>query len=114
MPLSDKTKTIVPLASILVEDDLYPDRSATDNSIKNKGQKVSRLSFDEFPRTTQDMSKLYQWKSGDVIRGSFAKSDTGMGGYIRDIEGAPKESDYKDNYIDTLKVVSEELKKSRK
>jgi len=112
--LSDKTKTIVPLASILMENDLYPDRSATDNSIKNKGQKISRLPLDEFPRTTQDMSKLYQWKPGDVIRGSFAKSNTGMMGYIRDIEGAPNESEYKANYINPYKLVSEKLKKSKK
>ena len=112
MPLSDKTKTTVDNQDISVLEDLYPDRSATDNSLKGTGT-ISRLPFDLFPRTTYDMSELYQWQPGDKVRGSFAKSNVGMGGYIRDIQNAPSESEYKDKYIDTFKKVSDELKNSR-
>jgi len=108
--LSDKTKTEVENQDISVREDLYPDRSATDASLKGTGT-ISRLPFDQFPRTTKDMSDLYQWESGDKVRGSFAKADTGMGGYTRDIQSAPSESSYKSKYIDTFKQVSEELKK---
>ena len=110
MPLSNKTLTKVENQDISVREDLYPDRSATDHSIKGSGT-VSRLPLDQFPRTTEDMSKLYQWEPGDKIRGSFAKSDTGMGGYINDILSAPSDKDYKMKLIDTFKQVSEELKK---
>jgi len=110
LALSEKTKTEVENQDISVRDDLYPDRSATDNSLKGTGT-ISRLPFDLFPRTTYDMSKLYQWKPGDKVRGSFAKGNRGMAGYIRDIESAPDEKSYKSKYIDTFKKVSEELEK---
>ena len=112
MALSEKTKTVVERVTIADKDDLYPDRSATDNTIKDTGTN-ERIPDDIVPNTTYDMHKLYTWEHGDKIYGSHAKGSKAMEKYRRDINSKyGKEDDYKKNtvYIDTFKRVSDQLK----
>ena len=108
MALSDKTKTVVASVVISDKDDLYPDRSATDNTIKDTGSNP-RIPHDTVANTTYDMHKLYTWEYGDKIYGDHAKGSKAM-----DINRKyGKEKDYEKNtvYIDTLtKRVSDQLK----
>ena len=114
MALSEKTKTVV--ASILIadKDDLYPDRSATDNTIKDTGTNP-RIPDDIVANTTYDMHKLYTWQHGDKIYGDHAKGSKAMEEYRKDINTSfGKEKNYEKNtvYIDTLnKKVSDQLHK---
>jgi len=107
--LSDRTKTTVASSLKQDKDELYPDRSATDGTIKDTGTSM-RLS-DEVPRTTVDMSNIMKWEKGDEVRGTFAREETAMKNYRDDIEGAPDETSYKPLFINTNKLVSEELAK---
>ncbi len=67
-----------------------------------------------WPNTTDDMEDLEEWKHGQTVYGSFAKLHSGFKNYRDDINRAwGKENDYKKNtlYVDTLKLVSEQLKR---
>ena len=104
--LSTRTKSVIASALVAPEDDVYPDRSATDVSIKT-GDAIMRNNV--WP-TSKDMNKLFEWKKGQEVRGTHAKEHAGMKGYRKDIDGAPKESDYKPFFVDTLKPIGDQLK----
>ncbi len=66
-----------------------------------------------WPNTTDDQEKLEKWVHGQTIYGSHAKSHQGFKNYRDDINKAwGRQNDYKKNtlYIDTMKLVSEQLK----
>ena len=68
----------------------------------------------EVPNTTDDQEDLATWKHGQEVKGTFAKMHGGFSRYRDDINRAwGKENEYKNNtvYINTMKLVSEELKK---
>jgi len=98
--LSDRTKTVI--ASILIDesDDLYPHATIfADSPYTSQIRRVS----DEVPTTTKDMSNMFKWEHGDIVRGTHAKEHSGMQEYRRDINtGYGAEDDYKDIYIDTF------------
>ena len=109
MALSKKTKKVVSQRPVTPQQDYYPDRSATDLSIK--GDIVNRLPFSEFPRTTEDMSKMFSWEYGDDdVKGSQAAAHLGGLNYRNDINKAVSEKDqYKNFYVDTFKPIGEQL-----
>ena len=117
MPLSIKTKTALSQRVILAREDLFPDREATPSGtstydIRDVGATVARLP-DEIPSTTKDMSALYKWKCGDDLYGTHAKSSPALKRYRQDINrehGFERE----DIYVDTFKLVSEELERIEK
>ena len=65
--------------------------------------------------TDDDMEALFEWKHGDKIYGTNAKSNRGMREYRRDINNAwGKQNNYKDIYVDTLlpyKLTRKRIKK---
>ena len=105
MNFSNKTKKAVTRQSITPQRELYPDRSATDLSIK--GDTVLRLPFDLFPRTTSDISVIMKWRHKDgEIRGTHAKADKALQRFRDDINKAwGKEKNYKYYFIDTLSPI---------
>ena len=108
MAFSNRTKTAIATTLIAPEDDLYPDRSLSDRSITT-GTPIPRLP-DTVPRTSEDMSNLYQWKHGDTLHGTFAKDSPGMKAYRDDINRDwGTESDYKPFYVDTTKPLKKQL-----
>jgi len=52
--------------------------------------------------TRVDMRELFKYKEGDKIYGTHANEHYGMKMYIRDLDKAPKESDYKPIFLDTI------------
>ena len=108
MPLSDRTKTTLSGANKIEEQicDFAYDPGATP---------VYRLSNDEndgVPKTSDDMTRLYEWEHGDLIYGTHAKENEAMQEYINDINRAwGRESDYDNNmiFVDTNKPVGEQL-----
>ena len=109
MALSKETKRTINQRLVKPVNDYYPDRSATDLTIK--GESTLRLPFDDFPRTTEDMSKMFTWSYGDdEISGSDAKNNEYYKEYKKDIEVAVSEKgSYKDLYIDTTKLIGDQL-----
>jgi hypothetical protein len=60
----------------------------------------------KYPTTTEDMTRLFEWKHGDEVYGDFAKDNVGMNSYIDDINRAwGRQDDYDSNkiYVDTFK-----------
>lgn len=112
MALSERTKTAIP-GGYVTEDPIASfcyDSGATP---------VYRLSDDErdgASNTADDMSNLFMWMPGDIVRGTKARSIVAMSEYIKDIqesEGKQKRYEHSVIYIDTLnnkKLVSEQLK----
>jgi len=113
MPISERTKTKIN-ASIFIQDkdDLYPDRDASGNLVASLTLR-RRLSDDDVPRTSKDMSRLFMWEHGDKIYGTEAKLQRGMKMYMEDINKAwGREKDYESNmiFIDTTKPIGKQLK----
>uniref|UniRef100_A0A6H1ZLV4 Uncharacterized protein n=1 Tax=viral metagenome TaxID=1070528 RepID=A0A6H1ZLV4_9ZZZZ len=109
MPISERTKTTISGAN-KIEEQLCTfafDPGAT---------AVYRISEDEVPRTSADITKLFEWEFGDTVRGTHAKEHEGMKRYRKDIDSAyGKESDYDKNmiFVDTISeknLVSDQLK----
>jgi len=109
MAFSKETKTQYNRRLVRPQNDYYPDRDPSDLSIV--GDPVYRLPFDEFPRTTEDMSKMFTWHYGDgEIYGTQAKNSSYFKEYKADIEKAHSEKGkYKDLYIDTTKPIAPQL-----
>lgn len=111
MALSEKTKTTLTRSTIQESDDLYPH---DDTIASNPWDTVSRLSDDEVPKTTKDMSNAFKWEHGDVLYGTHAKNNPALRRYREDINKAyGQEGKYKHNeiYVDTLfGSVGEQLK----
>lgn len=115
---SPDTLASVPRKPIRDVDDLYPDREATPNAdgtfpIKDTGS-TERLD-EVVPKVTRDMSNLYTWKQGDIIRGTHAESNTQMNEYIKDINrmwGA--QSAYKHVFIDTFAPLEPQVEDFKK
>jgi len=66
------------------------------------------------PNTKTDMEALAEWKHGDKLYGTFAKSLPAEKNYRNDINKAwGKESKYKKNtiYINTMKPLGPQLKR---
>jgi len=106
MAYSTKTRTIIQRIAVSYDDDLYPDRTATDATIKGSGT-ASRLP-ETVPTTTRDMSKMFKWEHGTKLYGTYAKMHIGGKSYRRDINrDFGKQDDYKDIYLDTFKPISE-------
>ena len=116
--LSTRTTTKINADRYVREgDDLYPDRSATNGEIVT-GTLVRRVSNDDIPRTTHDMSELYKWEMGDEIYGTEAQDSPFVQGYVRDIEEAyGRESDYYNGniiFVNTMKPVGDQLKEIKR
>lgn len=105
---SVKTRTTIPRVLVPDINDFFPDRVATpaaDGSFpkRNTGTSTWRLPEEEVPRTTIDMSYLFQWRHGDILYGNQHREHTMFKGHVKDIEKAwGNEFDYLDVYIDTL------------
>jgi len=82
--------------------DLYPDRSATDLTVK--GDSVYRLPFDEVPRTTYDVSMAMKWRHKDgKLYGTHVNNDIAIQDYVNDINTAwGKEDTVKYYFINTF------------
>ena len=111
MPISERTQTPISGANKVEEQisEFSHDTGATP---------VYRLSNDDkdgVPKTSVDMTRLYEWEHGDTIYGTNAKDEIGMNTYIDDINKAwGREKDYDSNmiFVDTLsekESVSEQL-----
>lgn len=105
MNFSNKTKKVIIRRSIQPNQDLYPDRSATDLTIK--GDATLRLPLSEVPKTTEDVSKIMKWKHKDgEVKGTHAKEDKALQRYRDDINKAwGNEKNYKYYFIDTMSPV---------
>jgi len=116
--LSSRSTSLIASSNVLNQNETYPDRSATDGSIiQDTGSGTFRLDKNAVPRTSDDMSRLYKWRIGDLLYGTHAtKEELGMNLYIKDILNAPDESEYKHNQIsiDTFKSVGPQLEKYNK
>jgi hypothetical protein len=108
MALSNKTTTVIASIRVREDEDLYPDRSATTGEIRVNASTVMRLV--DVPRTTEDMSEMFQWKPGDKIYGTVAKNSVWGKQYRRDINRAIGK-EYKAFYVDPLKPVKKQLEK---
>jgi len=82
------------------------------------GQSTKTLtapSTDELVRTSVDMTNMYKWEHGDVLRGTHAKANPAMKRYRKDINsGWGQQRKYKDIYVDTFTqdlTISEQLSK---
>lgn len=101
MAISERTKTTPGQSTINESDDLYPHPSPLGDN-PWEGETIRRFG-DDVSTTTKDISALAQWKHGQKIRGTFAKSQEGMMSEINDINKAwGKQKQRKDVYIDTF------------
>ena len=113
MVMSAKTLTTISHADIDEAQDLYPHATTFGDS---PWDTVGRLS-DEVPSTTKDMSAAFQWKHGQVLKGTQANDSPALENYRRDINaGWGQGNKYKDNeiYLDTFAPIGEQLKNSKK
>jgi hypothetical protein len=108
MALSNKTTTVIASIRIREDEDLYPDRSATTGEIRVNASTVMRLVG--VPRSTEDMSEMFQWEPGDKVYGTVAKNSAWGKQYRRDINRAIGK-EYKTFYVDPLKPVKKQLEK---
>jgi len=120
MSLSSRSKSTIASALVLNQNETYPDRTlltASENVVKvDTTSGTLRLDKNTVPRTSDDMSKLYKWKKGaGKLYGTHAtREEIGMNQYIKDINNAPNESDYKAIYVDTFKPVGPQLEAYKK
>ena len=63
--------------------------------------------------TEDDMDRLFRWKKGQKVYGTFAKSLSFFRNYRRDIENAPNPNTEKSFYVDTFKPIGEQLKNKK-
>jgi len=108
MTFSNRTLTPISGANVM-------EAQICDFAHDNGATPVYRLSNDEsngVPKTSLDMSKLYEWVHGQTLYGTEAKENAAMQEYIKDInEAYGNESKYNNNmiFINTEKLVSEQL-----
>jgi len=120
MALSARTQSAIASLLVLNQDETFPDRTictASENAVKiDTTSGTLRIDKNVVPRTSEDMSKLYKWKKGaKKLYGTHAtREEFGMNQYIKDIESAPNELDYKDIYVDTFKEIGPQLDKLKK
>jgi len=120
MTLSARSKSTIASQLILNELETYPDRTlltASENAVKiDTTSGTLRIDKGVVPRTSDDMSKLYKWKKGArKLYGTHAtREEIGMNQYIKDINNAPDESDYKAIYINSFQPIVPQMAKFNK
>ena len=81
------------------------------NTLSNRTKRAANST--EIPYTSEDMSALYEWEHGQVLRGTHAQQNIGMKNYRNDIDAAwGRQSDYFNGgiiYVDTEKPIGPQL-----